>query len=44
MGDFANQEFYWNNQAEVPLQQGGYYEQDYQQFSNQQLGILTSIN
>lgn len=37
MGDFAGQQFYWNNQAEVPLQQT-YYEQDFQQFSNQQLG------
>ncbi|KAH1012511.1 hypothetical protein HUJ05_011657 [Dendroctonus ponderosae] len=36
MGDFGGQEFYWNNQAEVPLQQG-YYEHDFQQFSNQQL-------
>ncbi|XP_030755543.1 protein YIPF5 [Sitophilus oryzae] len=37
MGDFVNQDFYWNNQGEVPVQQQGYYEQDYQQFSNQQL-------
>lgn len=38
MGDFSNQDFYWNNQSsEVPLQQS-FYEQDYQQLSNQQLG------
>jgi len=35
MGDFSNQDFYWNNQPEVPSQ--SYYGQDYQQFSNQQL-------
>ncbi|XP_066252771.1 protein YIPF5 [Euwallacea similis] len=40
MGDFSNQEFYFNNQAEIPLQQS-YYEQDYQQFSNQQLEFKT---
>lgn len=37
MGDFTNQDFYWSNQGEVPLPQQNFYEQDYQQFSNQQL-------
>ncbi|XP_050296222.1 protein YIPF5 [Anthonomus grandis grandis] len=41
MGDFSNPELYWNKQAEVPLQQG-YYEQDYQQFSNQQLDFKSN--
>ncbi|XP_060526519.1 protein YIPF5 homolog [Cylas formicarius] len=37
MGDFTNQDYYWNNQGETPVQQQSFYEQDYNQFTNQQL-------
>lgn len=43
MGDYINanqQDYYWQQTGQSP---GGFYEQDYSQFTNQQLGKVSTL-